>query len=172
MKFAAVYKRYLDRASHLTESVVRYAPPPGDDPSGLRANLAGLLCTAYVAAFECSIKEILTTFASETHSVLGNFVAHNMDRINGRIKIDNISRDYIRPFGDKYEAKFKELIKTTEDTILIQNRKSVRNCYENIISWRNDFAHNGQHLASFEETCDAFPIAAHVILQIDATMSI
>jgi hypothetical protein len=66
------------------------------------------------------------------------------DRINGRIKYRVLHEEYVLSFGDKYVRRFKQQVAKREREILISKGKSILSSYDNIVTWRNLFAHEGQ----------------------------
>lgn len=171
MNFATDYEDHLRWVEQLTADVLHHAPQPGTQADHFRADLAALLCTSYVAAFECSIKAIFTSFATSKHRILGTVAGYHFKRINSKIQIDRIANEYARQFGDHYRSRFKELVQQEEARILISDKTSMKETYHNLIRWRNEFAHEGKKLATLEEVTRALPIAQIVVRQLDRAMS-
>lgn len=105
---------------------------------------AGLTAVAAVCVYELAIKELFISFAEKKHGVFGRFADSHFRRINGRIKLDDLRDRYIVRFGDKYLKRFRRLCEEAEKSALVSRGVSVCSCYGNIITWRNQFAHNGQ----------------------------
>lgn len=85
-----------------------------------------------VTVYELAIKEILCTFASKKHKVLGHFAHTYIDRINGRIKLGMINDDYVRRFGKKYVDSFKVKTAAAEKKSLAMTHRSILSNYNNI----------------------------------------
>ena len=96
-----------------------------------------------VTVYELAIKEIFTSFAEKKHKVFGNFTSSHFNRINGRIMKKDIEDRYIKRFGEKYLKRFKAKINALEKDANKQNKGSILSSYGNIITWRNQFAHEG-----------------------------
>ena len=115
---------------------------PALDPL-LEAKYIGFVAVACVTVFEMAIKEILVSFSDRKHKVLGNFVRHRCERMNGRIQIDNLKADYISPLGVKYKNRFDRKVAERAKSVLQANHRDIRASYKNIILWRHAFAHAG-----------------------------
>ncbi|MBL0937162.1 MAG: hypothetical protein IBJ07_20675 [Rhizobiaceae bacterium] len=172
MKFEAQYRNHLDWAENLTKEVLSYAPPPGPQNDSFRADLAGLLSTAYVASFECCVKAIFNSFAVTKHKILASYIGHHFEQINSKIHYDTINSNYIRPCGIIYSEKFTELLKEKERKLLMEEQRSLRETYANLIKWRHAFAHEGKKLATLDEVTQAYPVAREIIYITDSAMSL
>ena len=131
----------------------------------IKSRYAGFVSVAAVTVFELAIKEIFFTFGDAKHRVLGAFTRRYFDRINGRIKYKVVCDDYAQCFGDKYAARFKRHIANAERKYMKAHRKSILAAYNNVIEWRNSFAHNGvlPPYATYEEVVDAYKIGKELI---------
>lgn len=172
MKFLPTYKNHLDWVDELTSQVDSHAPPPGTPADSFRADLAGLLSTAYVAAFECCIKAIFIEFAAKKHKILGSVAGFHFEKINSAIHVDTIAGKYAYQFGTAYEKAFRQRLKQEEQAILASHKVSMTEAYTNLVKWRHAFAHEGKKLATLEEVKKALPLAKKVIHILDDAMSI
>ncbi len=131
---------------------------PQLDDLYLSSKYAGFAAVSAVAVFELNVKQIIFSFCKKKHHVFGDFAERQFDRINGRIKLDNLSKDYTKAFGEKYELKWKRKIDDAENKFLEKERRSLKNSYTNIINWRNEFAHSGRvpPFATFDEVLQAY----------------
>lgn len=161
---------------HFTNSDVliahlRGVVPKLPDPL-LRQNYTGLLCVIGVASYELCIKEIFCSFGARKHRTFGSFVDAYFDRINGRIRLKHIREEYLDRFGEKYRNRFDQLLDAEEKTTLRNMGKSVRSCYSNLITWRHQFAHEGQlpNNATFDEAVESFEVGKRVIRTLQASM--
>jgi hypothetical protein len=132
----------------------------------------GFVAVAAVTVYELAIKEILCSFGEAKHVVLGNFTRAYFDQINGRIKYSVLHERYVSAFGDKYVRRFKNAVDKREKEILRLKRKSVLNSYHNIITWRHQFAHEGQlpTSATYREAVDAYETGKAIIDCLAASM--
>lgn len=109
----------------------------------LAAKYMGFAAVACITVYELAIKEILIEFSRKKHVVLGILSESMLGKINGRIVVDDIRNSYIKKFGVKYLDKFNKELKSTRDVFLSQNRRDITTSYNNLVLWRNQFAHNG-----------------------------
>jgi hypothetical protein len=172
MKWAAEYEGHLSWIDGLTSDVLRHTPPTSPDNDLFRADLAGLLCVSYAAAFENCIKAIFTSFASSKHRILGNVASFHFEKINSKIHWQTIGDVHAAQFGTVYRKKYFELLDDAENEFLQQNRVSLKETYSNLLKWRHAFAHEGKKLASLEEAVAALPLSKKVIFVLDSAMSI
>jgi hypothetical protein len=61
-------------------------------------------------------------------------------------------------FGEKYLVKYKKILAANKKTYLSTNRRDFVNSYNNLITWRNDFAHEGRltTTVTFDEVVQAY----------------
>jgi hypothetical protein len=104
----------------------------------------GFVAVSAVTVYELTVKQIFIEFGTKKHIVLGNFTKARFDRINGRIGYKIIWDDYVRLFGEKYVVRFKKAIAASEKIALRDRGVSIVASYNNIITWRHKFAHEGE----------------------------
>lgn len=138
----------------------------------VKSRYIGFVAVSAVTAYEQAIKEIFIDFANKKHKVLGNFSKAFFHRINGRIKRDEIKKEYAAKFGEKYANNFDKLVNKKEEEILRTQRVSVKSAYTNIINWRNDFAHEGRipTTPTYEEVKKTYELGKHIIDCLSAAM--
>lgn len=103
----------------------------------------GFVSIVAVTVYELAIKDIFIEFARNKHKVLGHFTKVYFDRINGRIRLKTIKDEYIGKFGSRYQIRFQKKIQKRSKTYLSINHREITNSYANLITWRNEFAHEG-----------------------------
>ena len=138
----------------------------------ISSRYTGFISVSAVTVYELAIKEIFCGFASQEHEILGNFVLKHFSRINGQIKLDKLKDDYIPRFGQRYVDKFKTKIEESELQILKSSKRSIKSSYNNIIVWRNNFAHEG-HIpptVTYQEVIDSYFAGKEVIHCLSAAM--
>lgn len=172
MRFFSEYEPHLLWVERLTANVLAHAPPPGPANEPFRADLAGLLSTSYVAAFESCTKAIFTKFASTKHRLLGNVAGFHFAQINSKIHFNTLADQYAGQFGGPYRTKFLELLNAEEASVLASDRVSLRDTWANLLKWRHAFAHEGVKLTTLEEVTVAYPIARRLVIVLDNAMSI
>ncbi|MCF6210719.1 MAG: hypothetical protein L3K24_08645 [Gammaproteobacteria bacterium] len=148
-----------DVIAHLNSIV-----PSITDPL-LLPKYVGFVSVAAVTVYELAMKDIFIDFARKKHKVLGNFTEAYFDRINGRIKLKIIKEDYIGKFGRKYQIKFQKNIEKKSKEYLQINHRDIRSSYANLITWRNEFAHEGiiNSTTTYDEVIKAYEDGKEVI---------
>ena len=137
MAYQVHFKLADDMINHL-DSVIGGVTDPF-----VTSRYVGFVAVAAVTVYELTIKEIFYDFAQKKHKVFGNFVDKYFERINGRINFKSIKENYLPRFGDKYLKRFEKYIRAADKKSIMAKKGSVINDYNNIIGWRNKFAHEG-----------------------------
>lgn len=140
----------------------------------LQSRLVGFLAVSAVTVYELSIKTIFIDFAENIHPVLGQFARSYFDRINGRVSRRNIEENYLTKFGQYYLEKFRRLLEIREREILQSKSRSVKSSYNNIVTWRNAFVHEGRmpETATYQEAREAYEAGCELIHCLAETMSL
>lgn len=148
-----------DYVTHLDATIANIGDP------FIQSRHTGFLAVSAVTVYELAIKTIFIEFAAKKHKVLESFTASYFERINGRIKISIIKDEYISRFGGKYVNKFAKIIEKRENEILKADRSSMLSSYGNVITWRNQFAHEGiiPSTATYDEVKKSYQIGKNVI---------
>lgn len=138
----------------------------------IRSRYVGFLAVSAVTVYELAIKSIFTEFAAKKHNVLKNFTTAYFERINGRIKTSIIKDEYVSKYGDKYVKQFEKHLQGKEAEILKSMSASILAAYGNIITWRNQFAHEGTipTTPTYEEVKKAYHLGKNVIDCLAAAM--
>lgn len=163
------YERHFTLAdeliAHLESSI---------DPGNSRefSRYTGFVAVSAVTVYELSIKTIISDFAVARHHLLAAFVDRYFERINGRVRIESIKKDYLSKFGDWYVDRFKRHLRSCSRKILLRERRDLSSSYENVVTWRNEFAHEGRlpATATFEEVRDAYSTGKGVIHCVSAAL--
>lgn len=131
----------------------------------IQSRYVGFVALSAATVFELAIKDIFCTFAIGKHKVLGTFTSVYFERINGRIKRREIEETYLKFFGDKYVQRFKKKLDKVERATMKTARQSVKASYANMITWRNQFAHEGTvpNNATYEEVKLAYTVGRELI---------
>lgn len=159
MNYAQHFQHADDVIAHLTPLVV------GERNPLLESRYTGFLTVAAVTTYELAVKSIFISFAQSKHKVLGSFTESHFSRINGKIRLDTIKNDYVRRFGEKYLIKFNKKLGESRDRYLQENQREIVSSYNNLIVWRNDFAHEGsiRTNSTFAEAAQAYTDGKEVI---------
>ncbi len=167
MSYVSHFQHADDVIAHL-DTVM----PTITDPL-LQAKYVGFVSVAAVTVYEQAVKEIFIDFSTRKHKVLGNFTEAYFHRINGKIKIQVIRDEYISKFGDKYQKRFRKKLEQASKTYLAANRRDMKSSYSNLITWRNDFAHEGKinSTTTYREVVQAYKDGKEVIHCLAETMT-
>ena len=157
---------YTDHFQHADDVVAHLngIVPKILDPL-LQTKYVGFVSIAAVTVFELAIKYIFIDFSSRKNKVFGIFTKNYFNRINGKIKIQIIKEDYIKKFCDKYLQRFNKKIDNATKNYLSINRRDIVNSYQNLIQWRNNFAHEGNinATATYNEAVLAYQDGKEVV---------
>lgn len=135
------------------------------DDSFISTRYIGFVSVSAVTVYELAIKEIFINFAEKKHSVFGSFVDSYFNRISGRIKYETLWTDYVKRFGDKYVNRFRLRVKKADENSIKEDGISILNSYNNVIVWRNQFAHEGKlpNTATYAEVVKSYHSGKTVI---------
>jgi hypothetical protein len=155
MTYKDHFKLADDMIAHLDTVILGIKDP------FISSRYVGFVSVAAVTVYELALKEIFCDFGEKKHRVLGNFTRSYFDRINGRIKISTICEEYIPRFGEKYEK-----------IGLRVHGVSIRASYNNIIEWRNSFAHEGKipPYVTYADVTQSYRLGKDVLTCLSETM--
>ncbi|HEV7660906.1 MAG TPA: HEPN domain-containing protein [Allosphingosinicella sp.] len=131
-----------------------------------RADLAGLLVVAIAASYESCVKETLISYAARHHLEFAVFAQNQFQKLNSRINLSDLFR-YARNFGNPIHKKFSEVLNERKAKILLRTGKDFSKAYEQILSWRHDFAHTGSRNTTIEEAMATHRLAKRVLYAFD-----
>ena len=159
MAYQDTFQHADDVIAHLSGLIATVGDPL------LSIKYVGFVSVAAVTVYEMAIKSIFIEFATKKHAVLESFTKNYFNQINGRIRPKHIKDDYVPMFGDKYLARYKKKLALNKDSYLQRNRRDFVNSYNNLITWRNDFAHEGRlsTTVTFAEVVQAYEDGKEVI---------
>ena len=159
--------KIADEMIHHLNTVVQQIKDPF-----IQSRYVGFVTVAAVTVYELAIKEIFYGFAQNKHRVFGQFTRSHFERINGRIKRDEIEK-YVEKFGVKYLDRFKTKVENIEKHFLKLQGISIKESYANIITWRNQFAHEGQipNTPTYDEVVKSYEAGKYVIICIGESMN-
>ena len=96
----------------------------------------------------------------------------HFSRINGRISSGEIADSYVAKFGDRYKKRFRGRRDEAEKRFLKSDRVSILSSYNNVITWRNQFAHEGTipNTVTFQEMKKSYNYGKQLIHCLATTM--
>lgn len=159
MNYEQHFKLVDDYLAHLDQVL------QGTTDSFVRSRYTGMLAVGATTVYELAIKTILIEFARKKHVVFGSFVERHFARLNGRIMLKDLNEEHLKRFGGQYGDRFKKKLEKVEGTRLRAGDGSVKSSYGNIITWRNEFAHEGRVTsnATYEEAKRAYELGKEVV---------
>lgn len=151
----------------LVSEINRSVPPNGDYNSiKFRADLAGLLVVAMAATYETCVKEVLCGYAGKHHAAFGEFAVRNYNKLNSRIQIRDLKK-YCEVFDPEIAKRFKDSFLRRKTSLLSRIGKNIETSYEQILTWRHDFAHAKIQNTTIEEAAETHRIGKRVIYVFD-----
>ena len=150
--------------AHLTTVI------PTISDQAIVANYAGFLSVSAVTVYELAIKEIFIEFSTRKHNSFGTFTGNHFNKINGRIKLDDLRKEHVKAFGDKYLNKFNRFLNDKENDILSFGGESIKSSYGNLIICRHKYVHEGVPTLTFAEIQRFFQLGKNVIECLDKAM--
>jgi hypothetical protein len=131
----------------------------------VEARYTGFIATSAVTAYELAIKDIFYAFADKKHAVLGEVTRARFFRLNGKIKFEDLKKDHIKMFGMKYIDRFVLNIEKADREYIRDHGKSPKAAYNNIITWRNQFVHEGTlpNTTNYAEIKDQYMAGKEVV---------
>lgn len=155
---------YQDRFIATDNLIAQLSPiVTGITDTAIKSNYAGFLSVSAVTVYELAIKDIFTEFATKKNIVFGNFIEKHFASINGRIKLDDLKGQHIKPFGTKYLDKFEKRLVQRERVVFTSTRKNVRSDYSNLIICRHKYVHAGSPTLTFQEVLDNYQTGKEII---------
>ena len=129
----------------LTDDLIQHLDPvlAGLNDPFIESRYTGFLAVSAVTVLELAMKTIFIEFSATKHKVFANFCTRYFDRINGRIDLKTIRENYLDRFGTKYQARFIRTLDRLEAKELKAAGSSIKASYGNLLTWRNEFAHEG-----------------------------
>ena len=157
---------YSDHFQH-ADDIIQHLDTivPGINDPLLQAKYVGFVTIAAVTVYELAIKNIFIDFSHRKHKVFGSFTESHFNRINGRIKLQIIKDDYVARFGERYKKRFNKYLEQSSKFYLGQNRRDIRSSYGNLITWRNEFSHEGRlsTTATYAEAIQSYEDGKEII---------
>ncbi|HEX8583017.1 MAG TPA: HEPN domain-containing protein [Allosphingosinicella sp.] len=147
MPYADRFVQVEDYLTHLDPMMQSIADP------FVQGRYIGFIATSAVTAYELAIKDIFYEFADKKHNVLGNVTRARFLRLNGKIKLDDLRKEHVKAFGERYLERFKRNLESTEDDYVRVHGSSPKTAYNNVITWRHTFVHEGEppNTTNYEE---------------------
>lgn len=161
---------HFDRIERLVNEMDAFVPKDYKGVTEFRADLAGLLVVSIAASYESCVKETLVNYASNCHTLFGQFTANNFEKLNSKIAVSDLNR-YTKLFDTGINKKFKSNLSRRKERIDKRIGRNIESSYEQILSWRHDFAHAGLRNTTIEEALITHRLAKRVLYAFDEAFS-
>lgn len=155
----------LSKADDLADEVIQFVPFEAKTTK-FRADLAGLLVVSMAASYETCVKETLNNFASSHHPKFATFTQNHFSKLSSKVSIRDLY-SYTKTFDQDVHDKFSKSLKRKKDAISTRIGLDFTKCYEQILSWRHDFAHAGIRNTTIEEAIKTHRMAKRVLYIFD-----
>lgn len=141
---------HFKRVENLVAEISQFVPEGTKGATEFRADLAGLLVVSMAASYESCVKEILVNHASRQHVSFGQFANSNFNKLSSRVALADLNT-YAELFDPEIKIQFKANFKLKKKSINKRTGIDIQKSYEQILSWRHDFAHAGIRNTTVEE---------------------
>lgn len=131
-----------------------------------RADLAGLLVVAMAATYETCVKEVLYGYANSQHIAFGGYAIRSYEKLNSRVLVKDLKR-YCEIFDPAIQVRFKSRLTLKKKSLLERVGKNIETSYEQILSWRHDFAHAGIRQTTIEEAAATHRVGKRILYIFD-----
>ncbi len=157
---------HFARIDELVREINALVPSSNYREIQFRADLACLLVVAMAASYEACVKDTLFDFAHRQHAKFGNFTKNNYRKLNSRVQVKDLKR-YCGLFEEAIKAEFNRLLSARKKRILDRLGRNIEVAYEQILTWRHDFAHAGIRNTTIEEAVATHQLAKRVLYVFD-----
>lgn len=152
----------LSRIDMMFAEANTFVPAATPAATEFRADLAGLFVVTIAATYESCVKEILVGFASRHHAAFGSYATLKYAKLNSRIGMSDL-HGYTKIFEPAAAVKFKQELKRLKEKVGQRTGKDIEKSYEQILSWRHDFAHAGKRNTTLEEAAATHTLGKRII---------
>ena len=146
---------------------------PGTSVAEQRLNneLAGMFAVTIVATYESIVKNALISYAASIHPKYRIYIEKDFDQINARISLDQLG-GYSRKFGlqewigygvKKNKTSFHKILEDYKAVVERRFRTKLTTNYENLITWRNDYAHERTTSVTLNEVYESHRVGQYVV---------
>lgn len=164
---------YTDRFTQVEDYLAHLDPMMAGiaDPF-VQGRYIGFIAISAVTAYELAIKDIFYAFADKKHAVLGSVTRARFFRLNGKIKLDDLKKEHVKSFGDKYFLRFRKNLEIADDSYVRANGSSPKTAYNNVVMWRHTFVHEGEppNTTNYDEIKRNYVAGKEVIHCLSRTM--
>lgn len=155
-------RQHIERVETLAQEIEKFVPNGQADVVSFRADLAGLLVVGIAAAYESCVKDTMVAYAYRHHDNFGQFTSNRFSKLSSRIKINDLY-SYARDFNPDIGTRFKNRLSAKAERIKVSMGVNIKDRYEQLLSWRHDYAHEGLKNTTIEEAVVCHEYSKRVI---------
>lgn len=155
---------HFKHADSVIETLKRVQPYVWNDYN-TPVTFTGMVVTAAVTSYEIEVKGSLFRFADKHGAYLSSFAHRQWDKINGRIRIDELA-NYLAYFDEDFKKEFKQQLNSLEESTLRRSGTSIKAQYQQILTNRHQYVHSGSSSVmqmTFEEAINDYEQGKEVI---------
>jgi hypothetical protein len=154
---------HFNRINALIDEIDALVPAvAGYQAVRFRSDLAGLLVVAIAATYETCVKEVLSNYASSRHADFGSFAVRNYEKLNSRVRVPDLIT-YCEIFDPQIKVRFKSRLSNRKGRLLTRAKENIETSYEQVLTWRHDFAHAWNTKTTIEEAARTHRIGKRVL---------
>lgn len=158
---------HFGRIELLIQEIVQFVPTNSIGAGTFRADLAGLLVVTMAASYKSCVKDTIIGHAGRHHAAFGSFASNNFRKLNSRISVNDLV-SYAKLFDEDIANHFKDMLKDRKKRLSDRVGSNIEKSYEQILSWRHDFAHAGIRNTTIEEAAATHRAAKRVLYCFDS----
>jgi len=164
---------HFRKIDDLVFEINRHVPPGSGayDAIQFRSDLAGLLVVSMAATYETCVKQVLCEHASGHHANFGQFAQRNFEKLNSRIAVRDLEK-YCKLFDPGIHRAFRSKLQSRRKKIFDRTGKNVEGCYEQILTWRHDFAHSRARNTTIEEAAATHKVGKRMLYIFDEVFAV
>lgn len=138
------------------EETIRYLERLHEDEKDpvKAVRLAGFLVLTVISALEVDVRDTCTETGGRFHSQFGTYVSASLSKTNARVSVKELGQ-LIGRFSEVSQMTFQRRLDVLKRRCQRWPRSSLHAQYENLLTWRNSFAHTGTVSATFDEVMQA-----------------
>lgn len=152
----------FQRVEAIAASIEEFVPDDSISTVEFKGDLAGFLVVAMASSYENCVKIILVSHAAKKHREFEEFASRNFDRLNSRVRVDDLKR-YAGLFDDRIKAEFNIRLSEKKAKISARTGHSIVERYNQVLAWRHAYAHSGQKNTTIREALEFHNYAKRVV---------
>ena len=112
------------------------------------------------------MKDVLYAYASRQHVAFGDYAQRSYEKLNSRIAVRDLKK-YCEIFDPSICNRFRSRLAERKRLILARAGKNIETSYEQVLSWRHDFAHARIRNTTIEEAAATHRVGKRILYIFD-----